>query len=149
MTRRILIVCLGNICRSPAAEGVLRRKIEAAGLDWTVDSAGTGDWHVGEGPHPRMVRAAAQAGYDLSAQRARQIAPEDFARHDLILVADEDNLADVEALRPAGDDTPVHLFAPYAGEGARAIPDPYFTGDFDGALGLVERAADGLIAQLQ
>ncbi len=149
MARKILIVCLGNICRSPTAEVVLRDKARAAGIDLVVDSAGTGDWHVGEPPHPPMVRAALRAGYDLSGVRARQISAGDFGRFDLILAADEENLADVEALRPAGDTTPLSLFAPYAGNGLRAIPDPYFTDDFDGALALVERAADGLIAQLQ
>lgn len=149
MIHRILIVCLGNICRSPTAEAVLRDKAKAAGLDLRIDSAGTGDWHVGAPPHPPMVRAAREAGYDLSDLRARQVGPEDFHRFDLILAADEENLADLEALRPPDSDTPVRLLAPYGGDGTRAIPDPYFTKDFAGALALVERAADGLIAQLQ
>lgn len=149
MTERILIVCLGNICRSPAAEAVLRAKAAAVGLDLVVESAGTGDWHVGDPPHPPMIRAAQAAGYDLSPLRARQVAPEDFDRFDLILAADETNLAEVEALRPAGNSTPVRLFAPYAGDGARSIPDPYFTKDFRGALALVERASEGLLRQLQ
>ncbi len=148
MSTRILVVCLGNICRSPTAEAVIRAKSRAAGLAVEVDSAGTGDWHVGEPPHPPMIRAAAGAGYDLSTLRARQIRPGDFDRFDLILVADETNLADVEALRPESSTTPVRLFAPYAGCGTQAIPDPWFTGDFAGALDLVERAADGLVVRL-
>jgi protein-tyrosine phosphatase len=96
-----------------------------------------------------MIRAARTAGYDLSPLRARQVGPEDFHRFDLIAVAYEENLADVERLRPAGSETPVRLFAPYAGEGTRAIPDPYFTKDFRGALALVERAAEGFLRQLQ
>ncbi|SFG50146.1 protein-tyrosine phosphatase [Palleronia marisminoris] len=149
MTKRILFVCLGNICRSPAAEVVLRVKASEAGLELEIDSAGTGDWHVGEPPHPPMVRAARARGYDMSALRGRQVTAVDFARFDLIVVADEANLRDVEALRPSGDTTPVRLFAPYAGGAERSIPDPYHTGDFDGALQLVERAAAELVAQLQ
>ena len=149
MTHRILFVCLGNICRSPTAEAVLRHKAARAGLELTIDSAGTGDWHIGHPPHPPMIRAARARGYDLSAQRARQISAADFSRFDLILVADESNLRDVEALRPDGSETPVALFAPYAGGPETAVPDPYYTGDFDGALDLVERAATGLVDQLQ
>lgn len=149
MTMRILFVCLGNICRSPAAEVVLRAKAAEAGLDLVIESAGTGDWHVGEPPHPPMIHAARARGYDMSDLRGRQVSGADFDRFDLILVADEANLRDVEALRPEGDATPVRLFAPYAGGDERAIPDPYYTGDFDGALQQVERAAAGLIAQLQ
>ncbi len=145
----ILIVCLGNICRSPTAEAVLRARLAAAGLDIEVDSAGTGDWHVGEAPHVEMTEAAAAKDYDIAALRARQIAPADFARFDLILAADPSNLRDIEAIRPAGNTTPVMLFAPLSGSGQDAIPDPYFTGDFAGALALVEAACDGLIAQLQ
>ncbi len=149
MTCRILVVCLGNICRSPTAEAVLRKKAAEAGLDLEIDSAGTGDWHLGEPPHPPMVEAAGRAGYDLTALRARQIGPADFGRFDLILAADEDNLAEIEAMRPADDATPVRLFAPHAGDGARSIPDPYYTKDFAGALQQIERAAEGLVAQLQ
>ena len=149
MTKRILFVCLGNICRSPTAEIVLRAKAAEAGLHLEVDSAGTGDWHIGEPPHPPMIEAARARGYDMSTLRARQVGGVDFDRFDLILVADETNLRDVEALRPAGDTTPVELFAPYAGGDERSIPDPYYTGDFGGALLLVERAAKGLVAQLQ
>lgn len=149
MARRILFVCLGNICRSPAAEAVLRHKAGRAGRRLEIASAGTGDWHAGDPPHPPMVRAARARGYDLSRQRARQISPGDFDRFDLILVADDANLRDVEAIRPPGNATPVELFAPYAGGAETAIPDPYYTGDFDGALDLVERAADGLLDQLQ
>ncbi|WOI56954.1 low molecular weight protein-tyrosine-phosphatase [Palleronia sp. LCG004] len=145
----ILIVCLGNICRSPTAEAVLRSKLADAGLGIEVDSAGTGDWHVGDPPHADMIAAASRAGYDLSQLRARQIVPEDFERFDLILAADPSNLEDLERVRPAGNSTRAVLFAPYAGRGVDAIPDPYHTGDFDGALDLVEAACDGLLSQLQ
>lgn len=146
---RILFVCLGNICRSPTAEAVTRHKAREAGLEVEIDSAGTGNWHVGKPPHPPMIRAADRRGYDLSRLRARQIRPEDFETFDLILVADRENLEDVEALRPVGAETPVRLFAPYAGGADADIPDPYFSGGFEPVLDLVERAADGLLEGLR
>ena len=139
---RILFVCLGNICRSPAAEGVVRAR--APGL--VLDSCGTGGWHVGEAPYGPMQAAARRRGYDLSALRARQFGPEDFTRFDLILCMDGANLREVEAQRPAGQATPVRLFTDYAPEaGTDAVPDPYYTRDFDGALDLIEACAEGLL----
>lgn len=149
MTRKVLIVCLGNICRSPAAEVLLRVRARAAGHALEVDSAGTGHWHVGAPPHPPMIAAARARGYDLAALRARQVTAADFARFDLILAADPSNRDSLERLRPAGDATPVRLLASYAGRGADTVPDPYFTGDYDGALDLIEAATDGVVAQLQ
>ena len=130
---RILVVCLGNICRSPLAEAALRTELEAAGLsdEVTVDSAGTGDWNIGKPPDPRMLAAAGDSGLTLSGT-ARQIAANDLADSDLILVMDRSNLADVRALAP-DDQTwrKVHLFLDYAGRGETEVPDPYF-GDEDG-----------------
>ena len=145
MTSKILFVCLGNICRSPAAEGVVRHLMPEAG----TDSAGTSDWHVGEPPYGPMQAAARARGYDLSDLRARQFTAADFTRFDLILGMDEKNIAGIEALRPAGNTTPVRLFTSYAPEtGADHVPDPYYTRDFDGALELIEAAARGLKAAL-
>lgn len=142
--RRILFVCLGNICRSPAAEGVVRAKAP----DLELDSCGTGDWHVGEAPYGPMQRAARARGYDLSGLRARQFTPADFDRFDLILCMDAANLRDVEAQRPPGSQVPVRLFTDYApGREVDAVPDPYFTRDFDGALALIEACADGLLTR--
>lgn len=149
MSIRILIVCLGNICRSPTAEAILRGRAATAGLDIVVDSAGTGHWHIGEPPHGDMIRTAAGRGYDLSALRARQVGPEDFGRFDLILAADPQNRADLEAMRPPGATTPVRLLAPYGNGTGESIPDPYMTENFDAAFDLIEEACDGLIAQLQ
>jgi protein-tyrosine phosphatase len=150
MTIRILAVCLGNICRSPTAEGVIRAMAAAAGLDIAVDSAGTGGWHVGDPPHGPAVRAAAARGYDLSGLTARQMTEADFEAFDLILAMDHQNASAVERLRPPGSATPVRLFMSYALEaGPDDIPDPYYTGRFDEAIDLVERAARGLVAQLQ
>ncbi|MBT3142753.1 low molecular weight phosphotyrosine protein phosphatase [Phaeobacter gallaeciensis] len=142
---RILFVCLGNICRSPAAEGVFRVLMP----DGTIDSAGTGGWHVGEAPYGPMQRAAQARGYDLSRLRARQFVQADFVRFDLIIGMDSENTANIEAMRPAGSQTPVRLFTDYApGAGVNHVPDPYYTRDFDGALNLIEQAAQGLKAEL-
>lgn len=99
---RILFVCLGNICRSPTAEGVLRHQLQAAGLADKVHvaSAGTGDWHVGKAPDSRTCKAALARGYDLSQQRAQQVKAAHFAEYDLILAMDESNLSHLRALRP-------------------------------------------------
>lgn len=145
MPSRILAVCLGNICRSPAAEGVLR----ALRPDLAIDSAGTSGWHIGEPPYGPMIAAARARGYDISGLRARQFTAADFDRFDLILAMDERNRADIEALRPSGNATPVRLFTDHAPEsGADHVPDPYYTRDFDGALSLIEACAKGLCARL-
>jgi len=132
---RVLCVCLGNICRSPAGEGVL----QALAPDWTVASAGTGGWHVGDPPYGPMQAAAKRRGYDLSGQRAAQFNADDFHKYDLILAMDRQNAADIEDLRPEGDKTPVQLFA------SEDVPDPYYTRDFDAALAIIETAAKVLI----
>ncbi len=141
---RILVVCLGNICRSPTAEAVLRTLAAAEGLDVTVDSAGTGDWHVGNPPYGPATEAAALRGYDLSALRARQVTLADFDDFDLILAADRVNLADLERLRPEGARAELALFL-----GDAEIPDPYYTRDFNGALELVEAGARRILAHLR
>lgn len=142
---KILFVCLGNICRSPTAEGVFREMAQ----DVETDSAGTSDWHVGEPPYGAMQAAAKARGYDLSDLRARQFSAEDFDRFDLIIGMDASNIANMERLRPAGNATPVRLFTDYAPErGMSEVPDPYYTRDFDAALDLVESCARGLLATL-
>lgn len=145
MTRRILFVCLGNICRSPAAEGVFRQI--ADGIE--TDSAGTGQWHVGKPPYRPMQEAALARGYDLSDLRARLFTPADFERFDLIIAMDDANLSDIEQQRPTGQTTPVRLFTDYAQDtDMDHVPDPYYTRDFTGALDLIEKAAHGLKASL-
>ena len=145
MTTRILFVCLGNICRSPTAEGVFR----TLAPDTETDSCGTSDWHVGEPPYAEMQRAALARGYDLSDLRARQFSPDDFTRFDLIVAMDASNLDAIEARRPTGNATPVRLFTDYAPEaGMDQVPDPYYTRDFDGTLDLIEKAAQGLKSSL-
>jgi protein-tyrosine phosphatase len=144
---RVLMVCLGNICRSPTAEAVLRAKLDAAGLGQrvAVDSAGTGDWHVGSPPDARSQRHAAKRGYDLSSLRGRQVAEADFHRFDLILAMDEDNLADLQRLAPEGSSrAEVRLFA------SIEVPDPYTGGaaGFEQVLDLVEAASDTWVKNL-
>ena len=150
---RILLVCLGNICRSPTAEGVLRALAgREPGLAVAVDSAGTAGYHVGSPPDARSQRAAARRGIDLSGLRARRINAADFEKFDLILVMDRDNLRDVEAIRPVGSKTSVRLFMEYAAEpGDGEVPDPYEGGpaDFERVLDLTEAASRGLLAALR
>lgn len=149
MTNRILFVCLGNICRSPSAEGVFAALADQAGLDAQVDSAGTSDWHIGNPPYGPMQAAAAKRGYDLSPLRARQFTAHDFDAFDLIIAMDEDNQKNIERLRPAGSQTPVKLMLDFADTPRSEVPDPYYTRDFNQALDLIEAASRGLIAQLE
>ncbi|MFD1507884.1 low molecular weight protein-tyrosine-phosphatase [Lacimonas salitolerans] len=144
MTQRILFVCIGNICRSPSAHAVLR----ALRPDWQIDSAGTSDWHAGEAPYAPMQTAAKARGISMADLRARQVASADFDRFDLILAMDAQNLTRTEALRPTGNDTPVHLFTDYEGIADDHVPDPYYTRDFEGCLDLIEACAKGLVARL-
>ncbi len=141
MACKILFVCLGNICRSPAAEAVFSRL--APGVQ--ADSAGTSGWHIGDPPYAPMQKAAKARGYDMAHLRARGFVTDDFDRFDLIIRMDAKNLRDIEALRPTGNTTPVRLFTDYAPDtGMDHVPDPYYTRDFDGALDLIIAAAEGL-----
>ncbi|NCT82600.1 MAG: low molecular weight phosphotyrosine protein phosphatase [Comamonadaceae bacterium] len=152
MTRRILFFCMGNICRSPTAEGVMRAKLAAAGLDVEVDSAGTHGYHVGAPPDARSQQHAARRGYDLSALRARQLVAQDFDRFDLVLAMDDDNLARAERLCPPAQRQRLKLLLDYAPQaGKRHVPDPYYGGaaGFEEVLDLVEAACDGLIEVLR
>jgi len=144
MPQSILCVCLGNICRSPSAQGALERAMPGA----VVDSAGTSNWHIGDAPYGPMQIAANARGLDLSTQRARQVATDDFTRFDLILAMDAQNLADLEAQRPAHATARLALFLEVLQDGPRDVPDPYYTRDFDGVLALIDRAARAWVAQL-
>ena len=147
---RILFVCLGNICRSPTAEAVLRDLLarEAPDLEVEIDSAGIGSWHIGEPPDERAMSAARRRGLDMSRLRARQIASEDFARFDFILAMDRANLADLRRRAPLHYRERVHLFLEFAPElGVQDVPDPYYGGEagFEEVLDLAEQAARGLL----
>lgn len=131
---RILCVCLGNICRSPTAEVVLRAHLPNA----RIDSAGTAGWHIGKPPYGPAITAAATRGHDLSPLRARQVTRADADAFDLILAMDADNLSDLRTLMPEAQEK-LTLFLDPIGGGD--VPDPYYTRDFDGALDLIERAS--------
>lgn len=151
---RILFVCLGNICRSPTAEGVLRALAarETPELALEVDSAGTAGYHVGEPPDPRMRAAAARRGYDLNALRARIVEPRDFERFDLILAMDRENLAVLRRRAPDVAHERLRLFLEFAPHDERdEVPDPYYGGPngFEEVLDLVEAAARGLLRYLR
>jgi protein-tyrosine phosphatase len=151
--RSVLFVCLGNICRSPTIEGVFRTTLEQQRLDRRVhvDSAGTGDYHIGLPPDPRAIHAARRRGYDLTALRARQIEPADFARFGWIFAMDESNLRALEAMKPAGYAGHLGLLLDLVPElGVREVPDPYFGGreGFDRVLDLAEAASEALVRRV-
>lgn len=149
MTPRLLLVCLGNICRSPSAEAVLRARAEARGLPLVVDSAGTGDWHIGKPPYGPMQEAARARGLDLSGLRARQVTAADFDRFDLVLGMDADNMAALRRIAPPTAGARLAAFTEFLPDPAPdGVPDPYFTRDFEGALDLIERTAEALLDHL-
>lgn len=150
---RVLLVCLGNICRSPTAEGILRYKLAQAGLAGRVevDSCGTGGWHIGQPPDPRAQEAAAKRGFDLGDLRARQLDDTDFERFDYILAMDQDNLQILEQRCPQGCRAHIGLLLDFAGYAGRPVPDPYYGGDrgFEEVLDLVEAGAEGLVEEIR
>jgi len=151
---RILFVCLGNICRSPTAEAVVRAlaALEAPELGVEVDSAGTAGYHIGEPPDPRMRAAAARRGYNLNALRARIVEPRDFERFDLILAMDRENLAVLQRRAPEAAHARLRLFLEFSPDGEpQEVPDPYYGGPngFEQVLDLVESAARGLLNYLR
>ncbi|MEL6999827.1 MAG: low molecular weight protein-tyrosine-phosphatase [Pseudomonadota bacterium] len=143
---RILCVCLGNICRSPMAQGALERRLAEAGIDAQVDSAGTGAYHIGNPPDPRGLAAASSRGYDNAAQRARQVRTTDFAEFDLLLAMDGANLENLRRACSADASCEIRLFDPQG----RDIPDPYYGGpaDYEHALDMIEFAADALTSEI-
>lgn len=150
----VCFVCMGNICRSPTAEGVMQARVRDAGLAdrIRVDSAGTGDWHVGEAPDPRTISAAAQRGYDLSRLRARQFQAEDFARFDLVLALDRQNLNALRQICPPRYIDRLHLMMGFATRHQTdEVPDPYTGGSagFERTLDYCEDACDGVLAALR
>lgn len=154
MTVSVLFVCLGNICRSPTAEAVFRERVIAAGLEETIriDSAGTGDWHIGRAPDPRTREAAARRGYRMDSLRARQVSPQDFYEFDVVLAMDNANLADLQAMQPADVTVTLGRFLDYSSEtSVSEVPDPYYGGEdgFDRVLDLIEGGAEGLLDALR
>jgi protein-tyrosine phosphatase len=149
---KLLMVCLGNICRSPLAEGAVRARLDRQGLHWVaVDSAGTGGWHAGEPPDRRSIAIAAEFGVDIRTQRARKLRAADFHDFDWLLCADRSVLRDVRAMAPAGAAAQAALLLEWAGQGAGAeIPDPYTGGaeDFRRVWAMVDAAAAQIVSRL-
>ena len=148
----VLFVCLGNICRSPLAEGVFRHLVREEGLEdrFEIDSAGTGDWHAGQGPDGRSVAVAAAHGVDLPG-RARQVRQDDFDRFDLIVAMDRDNLRDLERMADDGTRARLHLLREFDPEGGDDVPDPYYGGadGFEIVYGMVHRSCARLLEELR
>ncbi len=146
---KILFICLGNICRSPTAEAVFRDYAEKSKLEVTVDSAGTGAFHIGDPPDPRSIACAAERGYKMSHLKARQIQIEDFYIFDHILVMDESNLANTLDIKPPNSEAKVELFLNYSTKklADQSVPDPYWSGPdgFNVVLDLIEDASKHLI----
>ncbi|WP_372945723.1 low molecular weight protein-tyrosine-phosphatase [Muriicola sp.] len=149
MKTRVLMVCLGNICRSPLAEGILKSKADAERIE--VDSAGTAGYHVGNPPDPRSVAIAKKYKIDISTQRCRRFSRADFDRFDHILVMDRANYRDVISLAEnEAQREKVRLLLEYTHSGLQEVPDPYYGGDdgFENVYRLIDEACDRLIEEL-
>jgi protein-tyrosine phosphatase len=154
MKVKVLFVCMGNICRSPTAQGVFEQLVEMHGLSDVVlvDSAGTHAYHVGEQPDLRAAQAAARRGIDMSGQRARRVSEADFDEFDLVLAMDRANYEDLGEVCPPGYESKLRLFLEFAPDVAeQEVPDPYYGGQggFERVLDLVEAAAAGLLANIR
>lgn len=145
---KILMVCLGNICRSPLAEGIMKTKILEEGLDWEVDSAGTSHWHVNEPPDHRSVAVARRHGIDIRAQRGRQLVAADFDRFDLIYAMDSSNYNDIKRLaKDAADEEKLEMIMNVVSPGRnQSVPDPYYGNDgFQGVFDMLDKACDQVL----
>lgn len=150
-TPKVLFICLGNICRSPTAEAVFRKRASEAGLDIHIDSAGTSGWHIGEAPDPRSIEAGESRGYSFQGQASRKVIRADFGEFDHILAMDWSNVKALKKICPENYLPRIGLFLDYVpGTVTREVPDPYYGGGdgFNRVLDLIEQASDGLIAAL-
>ena len=147
---KVLVVCMGNICRSPTGEAVLKAKALAQGLNVEVDSAGTIGFHEGSPPDPRSTQTANRKGYSFKGIRSRKVVLQDFADFDYILAADQDNLDDLQSICPNHHRHKLSLFLSHGQSDYTEIPDPYYGGDngFELVLGLIEQASDALLQKI-
>lgn len=146
---KVLMVCLGNICRSPLAEGILKAQVAEKKLDWQVESAGTGSWHIGESPDPRSIRIARQYGLDITDQRARQFVAQDLEDFDLVVAMDRQNYRDIMRLTKTEQQrAKVKLMLNFLyPDQDRDVPDPYWDDDgFEAVFKMLEKACAQLIA---
>lgn len=151
---QVLFVCMGNICRSPTAEGVFRKVVNDAGLadQFVIDSAGTHAYHIGDQPDRRAQEAALRRGVDLSAQRARKVVAADFDRFHYVLAMDDGNLKQLQTIRDQSQTAVVKLLMEFAPDlGVREVPDPYYGGavGFERVLDMVESASAALLAEIR
>ncbi|WP_372966063.1 low molecular weight protein-tyrosine-phosphatase [Marinobacter sp.] len=149
----VLFVCLGNICRSPSAEGVFRHLVEKQGLSAKlhIDSCGTANWHKGKAPDARAIAAAERRNIDISGLQARQLQAEDLDRFDYVLVMDRSNLADVRDIWHQNGGTEPRLFLEFGKSGQAEVPDPYYGGQdgFERVLDLIHEASEGLLEDIR
>jgi len=149
---KIIFVCLGNICRSPTAEGVFRKQASEKGLGsrFEIDSAGTGDWHLGHPPDKRAIAAASARGIDLTSLRARQITAHDLRYYDTVIAMDNQNVSRLESLAPTDHQHKIRLLLQYRNPGEQEVPDPWHGGDqeYERALDLIEEGCSELLDHL-
>lgn len=145
---KILMVCLGNICRSPLAQGILEAQVKRNRLDWKIDSAGTSGWHAGEKPDSRAIAIAKQNGINISNQRSRMLTAEDFYQFDFILAMDQQNYNNIMRVCPSPELAPkVHLILEFAeNRSVKEVPDPYYDNGFQRVYNLLNEACNGFIS---
>ncbi len=146
---KVLMVCLGNICRSPLAQGILEHMCKEKGLQWEVDSAGTSAYHIGEKPDTRSIDIAQLNGIDISRQQARQVVKEDLNRYDLILAMDQSNFRNLLKLSNSSNEQKIKLMLSYGKRENLEVPDPYYVNGFDIVFDMINEACEALVNEYQ